>query len=255
MKTINNLEQLVGIIGGTGPEATNYFTSLLTKMRGHVKRDQDHIPFLLFNNPQIPDRSKFLLYGGETPLPEMVRTGLLLKHAGATFIVITCNTAHAFVQEVEQEVGLPVVSLIEQTVNYISNKYGQETTVGVLATTGTIKTQIYQKAFGKLAPKISVLVPDKDDQAAVMKACYDIKKFSADEQSFQTLNKAAHHLIDRGAKVIILGCTEIPLALTQEKCDFVRVDPMEVLAKEVIKKTLVKRNIFSKKFPHLFLHR
>lgn len=57
MNTSNFFDQVVGIIGGTGPEATNYFTSLLVKMRGPVRNDQDHIPFLLINNPQIPDRS------------------------------------------------------------------------------------------------------------------------------------------------------------------------------------------------------
>ena len=126
MSASNYFDQLVGIIGGTGPEATNYFTSLLVKLRGHVGSDQEHIPFLLLNNPQIPDRSKHLLFSGESPLPEMVDTGLLLKRAGATFLVIPCNTAHAFTEELEAGVGLPVMNMIDLTISHISKAYGKK---------------------------------------------------------------------------------------------------------------------------------
>ncbi len=237
----SSFNQLVGVIGGTGPEATTYFTSLLVKLRGHVKRDQEHIPFLVYNNPQIPDRSRYLLYGGEYPLPEMIRSGLVLKKAGATFLVIPCNTAHAFVEELAHEVKLPVISMVEESAKYIAAKYGDDVKVGLLATTGTVKTNIYQQVFFKVAPKISVLVPDQESQAEVMKACYDIKKFSVDEESYELLHKAAKKLMIQGAQVIILGCTEIPLALTKQKCDFNRVDPMEVLAKKVLEQTLASQ--------------
>lgn len=254
MHSANNFNQLVGIIGGTGPEATTYFTSLLVKFRGHVKRDQEHIPFLVYNNPQIPDRSKYLLYGGEHPLPEMIRTGTMLKKAGATFLVIPCNTAHAFVENLEQSVGLPVMSLVEQTARYTCAKYGKDIKVGLLATTGTVKTNIYQQAFSKVSPKVKVLLPEEECQAEVMKACYDIKKFSVDEKSFNLLYKEAHKLIDQGAKVIVLGCTEIPLALTKEKCDFDRVDPMEILAKKVVEHTLTENTSLYKKILNKFHH-
>jgi aspartate racemase len=128
--------------------------------------------------------------------------------------------------------------MVEETAKHIAATYGENVKVGLLATTGTVKTNIYQQVFYKVAPKISVLVPDEESQAEVMKACYDIKKFSVDEKSFELLNKAAKNLINQGAQVIILGCTEIPLALTKQKCEFKRVDPMEILAKEVIEKTL-----------------
>ena len=81
-----------------------------------------------------------------------------------------------------------------------------------------------------------------------MKAIYKIKKFSADEQSFNLLNNAALQLIRDGASVIILGCTEIPLALSKEKCNFELVDPMEILAKSVIERTLMSKKLWNSRF-------
>src|SRR5271155_1358200 len=98
MDKASSYNEIAGIIGGIGPEASNYFISLLVSL--HIKnviKDQDHIPFLLFNNPQIPDRTEYLLKKSDvSPLQEMIKTGIALKKAGATFLAIPCNTAHAF---------------------------------------------------------------------------------------------------------------------------------------------------------------
>ncbi len=245
MSASSYFDQIVGIIGGTGPEATNYFTSLLIKLRGHVKSDQEHIPFLLLNNPQIPDRSKHLLFNGESPLPEMIRTGLLLKSAGATFLVIPCNTAHAFTSELEREVGLPVLNMVNLTIEHIKEQHGKNVKVGLLATNGTISSKTYENALEKIAPEMSLITPQDKDQANVMKAIYNIKKYSADERSFELLNGPAQKLMEKGASIIILGCTEIPLVLSKEKCEFLAVDPMEILAKKVIERTLISKRAWT----------
>lgn len=243
----HRLNELAGIIGGVGPEATNYFTSLLVKLRGQVRYDQDHIPYLLFNNPQIPDRSQYLMYGGENPLPEMIHSGLLLKKAGATFLVIPCNTAHAFVAQLQEEVGLPVINMIDVTAQYIADRYGRKVRVGLLATTGTVMSRLYQNSFKKIASNIKVIIPNEKTQEKVMKATYEIKRFSVDNYSIETLTAAAKELTAKGASVIILGCTEFPLALTKETGNFVYIDPMVVLAKLVIKKSLTHKKFSQQK--------
>lgn len=231
--------ELAGIIGGVGPEATNYFTSLLTKRHlPYVTKDQDHIPYLLFNNPQIPDRSKYILFGEENPVSEIVKTGLLLKRAGATFLVIPCNTAHTFTEEIEKGVGLPVLSMVDATVKYIYETYGKDVKVGLLATDGTVYSETYQKAFKRIAPEISVLIPDAKDQMKVMRAIYEIKAFSVSKYSADLLYNAAQDLKNKNASVIILGCTEIPLAFMDRTNPFITVDPMEIIADKVISRTL-----------------
>jgi aspartate racemase len=233
--------EIAGIIGGIGPEATSYFTSLLIKYRlPHAAKDQDHIPYLLFNNPQIPDRSEYILKKSEnSPLPEIIRTGNALKNAGATFLVIPCNTAHAFAQIVQEEVGLPIINIVDETAVYIHRKYGNNATVGVLATTGTIHAQLYQQSMYKESPTITVLSPDKKEQTQVMNAIYDIKSNSVNEKNTKALYTVASNLVARGAATIILGCTEIPLALRGKHPKFFRIDPMEILAQKVIERTIL----------------
>lgn len=242
MKLTDTYTELLGIIGGVGPEASNYFVSLLIKLRRKdAKTDQDHIPFLLFNNPQIPDRTSYLLYSGENPLPELVATGMVLKNAGATFIVIPCNTAHAFVEQVESMVGLEVLNMIRLTAEHIVEKYGTKVTVGILGTDGTMKSKLYEKTFAVVSKDAIVIVPDEAMQKKVMGAIYDIKASSVNNSNFSILHEAAEELVRRGAQIVILGCTEIPLALTKSNCVFPIVDPMEILAQKAIEKVIASR--------------
>jgi len=128
--------------------------------------------------------------------------------------------------------------MITLTVKYIAENYGDKATVGVLGTDGTVKSGIYQETFKKIAPEIRVLLPEAKSQIDVMKAIYDIKASSVNELNSQLLYNAAQKLIQRGASIVILGCTEIPLALSEKACNFIRIDPMELLAEKVIEKTL-----------------
>ena len=235
----NYFEQVVGIMGGVGPEATNYFTSLLVKLRlDNAKRDQDHIPYLVFNNPQIPDRTAHLVKGKQSPLPELLNTANVLKKAGSTFLVIPCNTCHPFAEEIEKTVGLIVLNMITLTVQNIIDNFGTNAKVGLLATDGTVKTQIYQNEFGRISNKIQMVLPTPKTQKNIMKAIYEIKSTSVNSNNINLLLTATEELIQKGANVVILGCTEIPLALTKNKRLFPIVDPMEILAKAVIEKTL-----------------
>ncbi len=255
MKTINNFKEIVGIIGGIGPEATNYFTSLLVKLRQpYVQKDQDHIPYFVMNNPQIPDRSEFILgQSAESPLPELIRSGKLLKEMGATFLVMPCNTSHAFTEELEEKTHLEVLNMIHLTVKHIGYTLGQDLKVGLLATTGTVKANIYTRAFKKMAPQIKVILPDAKLQKNVMKAIYSIKANGVNKSNAILLQNAAKSLIKKGADVIILGCTEIPLALHADNQNF--IDPMEILAQNVIARSISSKaepQKSPKKFWNLF---
>src|SRR5579884_2759543 len=120
--------ELCGVIGGVGPEATLLFlrlfleqTAEVKKEQGnHVQKDQDHLPILTYINPQIPDRTKHIVEPSEnsSPVPAMVYTAKRLKAAEATFGVIPCNTAHHFIEEIEQQSGLPFVNMIQLTADY-----------------------------------------------------------------------------------------------------------------------------------------
>lgn len=254
MKASNYFSEMAGIIGGIGPEATAYFQGLLVKI-GHetAKKDQEHVPYLLYNNPQIPDRTSHLVYGKENPLPELIHTGRILKNAGATFLAMLCNTSHAYAEDLEKLTGLPVVNMIDLTANYVNYAYGNNSKVGLLATDGTVMSNLYQNSFFEINPSIEVLTPSVRNQKKVMNAIYDIKSVSVNERNMNALQDAAQELLDRGANVIILGCTEIPLAFANEKLKFKYIDPMEVLAREIAAKTMLSKLAFPKKFWQFFL--
>lgn len=240
MDNPGSFKELVGVIGGVGPEASNYFTSLLVKLRlPYATRDQEHIPFLLFNNPQIPDRTDYIFSKTENPVPELIKTGMALKNAGATFLVMPCNTAHAFAHDIAEGVGLPLISIVDETAAYIRRKYGSFATVGVLGTTATIKAQLFQQALLRKSKTFTVLTPDDQEQELIMKAIYDIKSNSVNKENKRIFTNAANNLAKRGATVIILGCTEIPLAMTHTYRKFFKIDPMEVLAQKVIARTIL----------------
>src|SRR5689334_19160291 len=147
---------LAGIIGGMGPAASVYLQKLIVDFTPATK-DQEHIPYLLHNNPQVPDRTAHLLGTGETPLPSLVKSAKQLKKAGATFLAFPCNTAHAYTMELEKEAGLSVVNMVSLTAKYVAKNFGKNAKVGLLATSGTIATQIFQQEFARVSKNITFI--------------------------------------------------------------------------------------------------
>jgi aspartate racemase len=225
----------IGILGGLGPEATAELFLRIIKATP-AKRDQDHIPIIIFNNPKVPDRTAAILYGGENPLPELIRTARLLEKAGADFIIMPCNTAHYYYEELKSSVKIPFFNMIELTAEYVSKFYPEIKLVGLLATTGTVKTGLYQKVFGKYG--VEILVPDDEDQKLVMSGIYDGVKAGNLEFGRKLLIDVASKLISKGAELIILGCTEVSVVIRSGDLKVPVVDPLQVLAEESVKYAL-----------------
>ncbi len=224
----------VGVIGGVGPEASNKFCEFLIKNK-KAKTDQDHIPFIHYCNPNIPDRTEFIMGKGEDPTDEIIKTCNTLKNSGADFLVIPCNTAHYFLPEVQSKVDLPIVDMTKIMVKKILDEYPPIRKIGILATTGSILAEIYQNYFKSVG--IEPLTPSIDEQEnLVMRAIYGTSGIKAGKKTLpkNLLKRAAKKLIDQGAEAIIMGCTEIPLVLKQKDFGVKLFDPMELTAKEII---------------------
>ena len=112
---------MLGIAGGVGPEATNKFCEMIIKKK-KKKRDQDNIPFIHYCNPNVPDRTDFILGFGENPVPELVRTCHALESMGAKLLVIPCNTAHAFFDSIQSQVSTPIVNIVDLLIDLGGNK-------------------------------------------------------------------------------------------------------------------------------------
>ena len=240
---IKNNYKTVGILGGLGPEASNKFCELLIKYKTKEK-DQDNIPFIHISNPQIPDRASAYNGQGESPVPEMVKTCNLLKSAGADFAIIPCNTAHVFLQDIQEQVEIPIINMIDLLISDIIKTNNSIKSIGVLGTSLTKKTGLYRGYLKKAG--INVIEPTDDEQDnLLMEAIHGKNGLKAGKKiiSRRLLTKAANNLIDRGAEALILGCTEIPLVLLQKNFDVKLYDPMEVAAREIIRHCNPEDNI------------
>jgi aspartate racemase len=230
-------EKIIGILGGMGPEATiDLYTKIVKGTK--VKRDQDHLRILVDNNPKIPDRTLAIKKKGPSPLPQLIRSAKILEKAGADFIIIPCVTAHHYFKPLQERIRIPILHLIEISVQYLKTKWKRISKVGLLATTGTIQTGLFQKAFSHTG--IEVVVPDPEIQEYwVMEAIYGkqgIKVMGPSENSKRLILKASERLVRLGAQAIIAGCTEVPLVLKEGDLLVPVIDPISILAKTAIEK-------------------
>lgn len=229
-------EKILGIIGGMGPEASAQLYMKIIK-KTSVKKDQDHFRIIIDSNPKIPDRTKAILGLGESPVPEIVQTAKNLENMGVELACIPCMTSHYFYDEIVKQVKLPIMNALEELNAYLEKNYPSVKKVGVLATTGTKNTKI----FDQYLKGYTMIYPDETIQEEnVMKAIYGegtgIKSGVLTGEPVRLLLEAGESLILKGAEVIILGCTEIGLVLNENNLSFPGIDPLNVMTEAMIEK-------------------
>jgi len=229
-------EKVIGILGGMGPEATVNCFDKLTR-NTPAKYDQEHLQVIIYSNPKVPDRTKAILNDGPSPLPFLIEGCRRLARAGADFIIIPCVTAHYFLKELRQETALPILSILDAVAENICKYYPKIQTVGLMGTSGTLKSGIFQKRM--IADGIKCIVCPDNAQGKVMGAIYAIKKgvsLSDREKLTNELSAVAQGLVESGAEGIIAGCTEIPLGLTRKDVKVPYFDSLLLLARDSIRR-------------------
>ncbi len=221
------MNRTIGIIGGMGPEATaDLFREIIRSTPARV--DQDHIPILIYSNPKIPERTRAILEGGESPLPLIIETARVLERAGAGLLVMPCNTAHYYFDQLQAAVGTPILNMIEETLSSYRKLFPEGRAVGLLATPGTVQSGIYQSTFTRRG--IEVLAPDDEGQKQVFSGIQQVKAGRQDLQTELSMESVGSSLVGRGAKAVILGCTEIPLAFKEDRVDYPVLNATRILA-------------------------
>ena len=220
------MEKTIGILGGMGPAAT---ADLFTKIVSLTKADHDneHIRIYIDNNTHIPDRTQAILFGGEDPLPYMLESAKKLEQMGADCIIMPCNTAHYYYDQLASAVSVPFLNLIDEAARALP----PGSHPGLLATSATAKTGLYTRAVQKYG--FDLILPDDDYQLLYMAAITDVKAGRVpDKGSFELL---LDHLRKKGTDIFILGCTEIPLAFQWLDIHDPAIDATEALAKAAIR--------------------
>jgi len=213
-----------------GPEATVFFFNLLVKHTAAAK-DQDHIPIIIHNNPKIPERTAAVLGKGPSPAPLLAAGVRKLAAAGADFIVMPCVTAHAFFRELKAASPVPILNLLEETLSFARKTIPELARAGLLASTGTIKSGLFEKTFSRAG--IEIITPTEEEQGLVIEAIFGprgIKAGFTSGRPRRLLLAVGCRLIERGARAVIAGCTEVPLALREGDFPVPLLEPMRIAA-------------------------
>lgn len=247
---------VIGILGGMGPYAGLDLARKVFEQTTGIHADQDHLPVALLSYPaQIPDRSTYLFDPSQpSPAPPLTAIARGLEAAGATVAGMPCNTAHgpAIFDAVVEGLArggsrLRLLHMIRETVSHLQQHAGRGACIGVLSTTAVWRLRLYRDALE--AAGFRVVDPDAEHQerlvgATIFDPSWGIKAQSdpVTPRARASLLEAVGHLRRQGAEAVILGCTELPLAVPEPALDGLpMVDPTLVLARALIRETYPDR--------------
>ena len=245
---------MIGILGGMGTQAGLDFCNKLAILnRGKI--DQEYPLFLLYNKSNIPGRpesigvqtgnmsnrlkskksaKKYLLV-----LKSLLKGCKLLKRSNCKFIVIPCNTAHYWYEDLQKKINLPIINMPEEVFKYTKKNCNKNSSIGLLCTEGTLKTDVYGKFFNK---NYKLVYPSKIFQKNNVNRAIKLVKMGKVKSANRIIKPAINYLIKKRCKKIILGCTELPIAIfafksfKKIKSSKTFLDPNLILANAAMRK-------------------
>ncbi|NKE64829.1 aspartate/glutamate racemase family protein [Ramlibacter sp. RBP-2] len=234
MNEVKNV-QVLGVLGGMGPMAGATFASRMVALTP-AARDQDHIPLVLCNDPRVPDRSSARLGQGEDPLPAMVAGLRLLERAGATLIAIPCNTAHLWYDQLAAATSLPVLHIVESVRDDLERLGVAGCRVGLMGTAATLQLDLYGEPLRRHGFPV---LPTEPEEVRLCAEAIDAVKANDAERGFAPAAACIRRLVARGARAVVLGCTELPLAVphaSRGEFGAVLTDSIDALARTAIRR-------------------
>jgi aspartate racemase len=223
------MRPIIGVLAGMGPLAGADFLARLTLAHAAAQRDQDHPECVLFSATQVPDRTKAALDGGETPLPALLRGLRLLEAAGAGCIAIPCNSAHVWFEPMQAATALPILHIVDAAAAALP---ACARTIGLMGTRATLRLALYQRRLG--ARGLVCITPTEVEMAEAVVPAIAAVKANDIAAATTPLLAVARSLAARGAEAVVLGCTEIPLALRGECIAVPMVDTVDALARAAL---------------------
>ena len=228
---------MIGILGGMGTQAGLDFCSKLAKLnRG--KADQKYPLFVLYNKSNIPDRKQNLKKYNKV-LKSLIDGCKFLQKSKCKFISIPCNTAHYWYKDLRKKIKIPILNMPEIVYLNAKNNLQRNSKIGLLATEATIKTGIYSHYFNR---KFSLISPDTALQKRSVNKSIKLVKMGKIKEAERAIKPAVNYLIQKKCKKIILGCTELPIAIfayksfKKAKLSKTFMDPNLILAEAAMKK-------------------
>lgn len=221
----------VGVLGGMGPAATADFHARLVAATP-ARVDQDHIRLLIDSNPFVPPRGPAARGEGPSPGPALAAMAAGLERAGAEVLVMPCNSAHAWAEDIRAATAVPFIDMVAATVEAAVALRPELAVAGVLAADPCLDAELYHRAFG--ARGVRVVVPEGEARTAFMALIGRIKTGDMGAAVRREMAVLAGALVDGGAEVVIAGCTEVPLVLEAEGLGAPLVNSTDVLVERTV---------------------
>ncbi len=224
----------VGVLGGMGPDATVDFMQKVIRLTP-AERDQEHIRMLVDHDPTVPSRQNPSV-SDDARIREMLATmAERLEAAGADFLVMVCNTAYGWIDRALERVSIPFVSIVEESVRAVA-RHPDARRVGIMATPACLEIGLYQQALERAG---LVALPVEEGARAGLMALIDRVKAGDQGAGIRSgMAEVARGLIERGADVIVAGCTEIPLVLDPGQLTVPLVSSTDELARRTVELAL-----------------
>lgn len=223
---------VIGILGGMGPAATSeLFNRIIDNTAAEM--DQEHVSTIIINDPQIPDRTAYILGEGNNPVPRLVENLYKLYNAGADVAIMPCMTAHSFIYELNAKSPLPIINAIELVEKHLQSNFSSIEKIGLLATNGSVASGVFQRYISK-----DIVIPDIKQQNELMEIIYGvdgIKAGNTNEEILLRLTGLTNKLKLENAQAVIAGCTELGLVLNDENLQLPVIDPITLLAQEAVR--------------------
>jgi len=245
---------MIGILGGMGTQAGLDFCNKLA-MINRGKIDQDYPLFILYNKSDIPGRPESIgihakssskisgkpkeLYAYNKVLKSLIDGCVLLQKSKCNFIVIPCNTAHYWYDDLKKKIKIPILNMPKEVYLNTKKNCKKNSKIGLLATEGTLKTGVYSKFFNK---DFELITPNKLLQTKSVNKAIKHVKMGKIKEAEKAIKMAVNYLIKKKCKKIILGCTELPIAIfafksfKKIKLSKIFLDPNLMLAQVSMKK-------------------
>ena len=245
---------MIGILGGMGTQAgLDFCNKLAILYRGKI--DQEYPLFMLYNKSNIPGRPESI--GTQTKnlsnrfinkkskkkyllvLKSLLKGCRLLEKSKCKYIVIPCNTAHYWYDDLKKKISIPIINMPNEVFEYTKKKCIKNSSIGLLATEGTLKTGVYNKFFDKT---YNLIYPSNILQNKSVNKAIKLVKMGDVKSANKIIKPAIDYLIKKKCKKIILGCTELPIAIfafksfKKVKSSKIFLDPNLILANAAMKK-------------------
>ena len=199
---------MIGILGGMGTQAGLDFCNKLAKLN-KGKTDQQYPLFVLYNKSNIPGRPENL-HKYNKVLKSLLAGCKFLEKSKCKFIVIPCNTAHYWFDDLQKKTKIPIISMPKEVYTHSIKICKKNSKIGILATEGTLKTGVYNKFFDK---KFRLINPSKSIQKNNVNKSIKLVKMGRIKDAEKAIRPAVNSLIKMKCSKIILGCTELPIAI------------------------------------------